>query len=74
MKLNKKDKLILISKYNLDLVSQIINNQKFRNHNIECSNFNGNLEIFLMNKKHQKMIMHLLSKIYMTFQKNLKNL
>ena len=51
MKLNKKNKLILISKYNLDLLSQIINNQNLKNCKIECSNFNGNLEIFLMNKK-----------------------
>ncbi len=51
MKLNKKDKLILISKYNLDLLNQIINNQNLNNQKIECSNFNGNLEIFLMNGK-----------------------
>ena len=54
MKLNKKNKLILISKYNLDLISQIVNNKKFKNHNIECSNFNGNLEIFLMNNNNIK--------------------
>ena len=46
MKFNQKNKLILISKYNLDLLSQIINNQKFNNYKIECSNFNENLEIF----------------------------
>ena len=78
MKLNKKDKLILISKYNLDLVSQIINNQKFRNHNIECSNFNGNLEIFLMNKKNIKkndyaFIIEDIYDISKEFKKSLKN-
>ena len=53
MKLNnKRDKLILISKYNLDLLNQIINNQQLDNCKIECSNFNGNLEIFLMDKKY----------------------
>ena len=50
MKLNNKDKLILISKYNLDLINQIINNQNLNNHKIRCSFFNGNLEIFLLNK------------------------
>ena len=32
-------------------MNQIINNQNLNNQKIECSNFNGNLEIFLMNGK-----------------------
>jgi FkbH-like protein len=51
MKSNNSEKLLLISRYNLDLVRQIINNQHSNNKKVYCDFFNGNLEIFLMNKK-----------------------
>ena len=51
MKSNNSEKLLLISRYNLDLVRQIINNQNLINKKVYCDFFNGNLEIFLMNKK-----------------------
>ncbi len=78
MRLNKKDKLILISKYNLDLVRQIFNNQKIIDYKIECSNFNGNLEIFLMNEKNVKkndyiFIIEDIHDISEEFKKSLKN-
>ena len=48
MKSNNSEKLLLISRYNLDLVRQIINNQNLINKKVYCDFFNGNLEIFLM--------------------------
>ena len=78
MKFNQKNKLILISKYNLDLLSQIINNQKFNNYKIECSNFNENLEIFLTNrsnttKSNYGFILDDISDISNEFKKSLNN-
>ena len=78
MKYNNFDKLVLISKYNLDLVSQIINNQYKKSKRIKCNFFNGNLEIFLINKKNKKkdsygFILEDLSDISLEFNKALNN-
>ena len=53
MKFNSSDNLTIISKYNLDLVSEVINNNKKRN-KIISNNFLGNLQLFLINKKDRK--------------------
>ena len=78
MKSNNFEKLVLISKYNLDLVSEMINRQYGKNKNIHSSYFNGNLEIFLINKKTKKkddygFIFEDLSDISNEFKKSLNN-
>ena len=77
MKSNNSDNLTIISKYNLDLVSEIINNNKKRN-KILSNNFLGNLQLFLINKKDRKkedyaFILEDLSDVSEEFKKSLLN-
>ena len=78
MKSNNSDNLTVISKYNLDLVSEIINNKEKKRNKILSNNFLGNLQLFLINKKDRKkedyaFILEDLSDVSEEFKKSLLN-
>ena len=78
MKSNNSDHLTVISKYNLDLVSEIINNKEKKRNKMLSNNFLGNLQLFLINKKDRKkedyaFILEDLSDVSEEFKKSLLN-
>ena len=75
---DNSDNLTIISKYNLDLVSEIINNKEKKRNRILSNNFLGNLQLFLINIKDRKkedyaFILEDLSDVSEEFKKSLLN-